>query len=205
VAIDTLFKVENSVGRPKSYDHEQVLKKAMIQFWQSGYAETSLSDLETATSLNRYSLYKGFGDKEALFEMALDYYQQHIISRMLAPLIELPPSLESLKAYFQQLNILLKGRFGKFGCLYQNSQKEGISQNERVKQHGINLWLQQHRLFSACLDDKDCQLPFDKEDAVQLLLAQTQAQISLARSQVPIKVLDAQCQGIQSLISTWHR
>jgi len=192
------------VGRPKSYDQEQVLKKAMMQFWQSGYAETSLSDLETATSLNRYSLYKGFGDKEVLFEMSLEYYQQHIISRMLAPLVLSPPSLESLQTFFQQLNILLKGRFGKFGCLYQNSQKEGISQNKRVKQHSINLWLQQHKLFSACLDDEACQLPFDKEDAVQLLLAQTQAQISLARSQAPEKVLDAQCHGIQSLISTWH-
>ena len=205
MTIDIPFKVENSVGRPKSYDHEQVLKKAMMQFWQSGYAETSLSNLEAATSLNRYSLYKGFGDKEALFEMALDYYQQHIISRMLAPLIDSPPSLESLNAYFHELNILLKGRFGKFGCLYQNSQKEGISQNDRVKQYAINLWLQQHKLFSACLDDRICQLPFDKEDAVQLLLAQTQAQISLARSQVPSKVLDAQYHCIQSLISTWHR
>ena len=67
-----------SMGRPKSYDHEQVLKKAMLQFWQAGFAETSLSDLETATSLNRYSLYKGFGDKEALFEQALEYYQKSL-------------------------------------------------------------------------------------------------------------------------------
>ena len=191
------------MGRPKSYDHEQVLKKAMMQFWQSGYAETSLSDLEAATSLNRYSLYKGFGDKEALFEMALDYYQQHIISRMLAPLIDSPPSLESLNAYFHQLNILLKGRFGKFGCLYQNSQKEGISQNQLVRQYAVTLWRQQYQLFSACLEDTHCQLPFDKEHGIQLLLAQSQSQISLARSKSPAKVLDAQCAAILALLDSW--
>jgi TetR/AcrR family transcriptional regulator, transcriptional repressor for nem operon len=197
------FKVDISVGRPKSYDQQQVLKKAMIQFWQSGYAETSLSDLEAATSLNRYSLYKGFGDKEALFEMALDYYQQHVIARMLAPLIQAPPSLDALQAYFQQLNELLKGKFGKFGCLYQNSQKEGISQNERVKTYSSQLWLQQKTLFSNCLNDNNCQLPFEKEHAIQILLAQSQSQISLARAQAPNKLLDAQCAAILALITSW--
>jgi len=191
------------VGRPKSYDQQQVLKKAMMQFWQAGFAETSLSDLETATSLNRYSLYKGFGDKEALFEMALEYYQQHIISRMLAPLIQSPPTLKVLTDYFQHLNELLKGKYGKFGCLFQNSQKERISQNKLVKKYTTQLWLQQIDLFRACLRDEKCQLPFAEDHAIQLLLAQNQSQISLARAEVPARVLDAQCQAILALITSW--
>jgi len=193
------------VGRPKSYDQQQVLKKVMMQFWQTGFAETSLSDLEAATSLNRYSLYKGFGDKEALFEMALEYYQQHIIARMLAPLTQSKPSVKVLADYFLELNVLLKGKFGKFGCLFQNSQKEGISQNELVKDYSTQLWLQQIDLFRACLKDQDCQLPFAEEHAIQLLLAQNQSQISLARAKVPTRVLDAQCQAILALITSWSR
>jgi len=193
------------VGRPKSYDQQQVLKKVMMQFWQTGFAETSLSDLEAATSLNRYSLYKGFGDKEALFEMALEYYQQHIIARMLAPLTQSKPSLKVLTDYFLQLNELLKGKFGKFGCLFQNSQKEGISQNSLVKNYTTQLWLQQIDLFRACLKDQDCQLPFAEEHAIQLLLAQNQSQITLARAKVPTGVLDAQCQAILALITSWSR
>jgi AcrR family transcriptional regulator len=198
------------VGRPKSYNHQQVLKKAMMQFWQTGFAETSLSDLEAATALNRYSLYKGFGDKEALFEQCLDHYQETVIARMLAPLTEAEPSLETLSDYFLQLNTLLKGKFGSYGCLFQNSQKEGISQNKLVGQYTKQLWLHQTKLFSQCLQDKRCQLPFAPSEkainhAVQLLLAQNQAQISLARSQAPFQVLDAQCEAILAQITSWYK
>jgi AcrR family transcriptional regulator len=191
------------MGRPKSYDHQQVLKKAMMQFWQAGYAETSLSDLEAVTSLNRYSLYKGFGDKEQLFEQALAYYQEHIIARMLAPLVNQKTNIESLKDYFMQLNRLLKGKCGAYGCLYQNSQKEGIRQNKLVKQYSVELWRQQYRLFSACLAQAPRPMPYPKETAIQLLLAQCQSQISLARAQAPTKVLDAQRDAIIVLISSW--
>jgi len=191
------------MGRPKSYDHEQVLKKAMLQFWQAGFAETSLSDLETSTSLNRYSLYKGFGDKEALFEQALEYYQKHVIARMLAPLTQESPSINTLKEFFIQLNVLLKGKYGAYGCLIQNSQKEGISHNKLVKQVGIDLWKEQHYLFTACINGPSLKLPYSLETAVQLLLAQSQSQISLARSNAPANVLNAQNDAVIALISTW--
>lgn len=193
------------MGRPKNYDHQDVLKKAMMQFWKAGFAETSLSDLEVATSLNRYSLYKGFGDKETLFEQSLEYYQDHIIRRMLAPLTESEPSLKAINNYFTQLNRLLKGQYGQYGCLFQNSQKEGISQNILVKQYAIGLWLQQRDLFSLCLSDTKCRLPFAKEHAVQLLLAQVQSQISLARSNAPHQVLDAQYAAINALLISWQK
>lgn len=193
------------MGRPKNYNHQDVLKKTMMQFWKAGFAETSLSDLEVATSLNRYSLYKGFGDKETLFEQSLEYYQDHIIRRMLAPLTKSEPSIEAVNNYFAQLNKLLKGKYGQYGCLFQNSQKEGISQNVLVKQYAIDLWLQQRDLFSLCLSDTKCRLPFEKEHAVQLLLAQVQSQISLARSNAPHQVLDAQYTAINALLISWRR
>lgn len=199
-----LRRIENTVGRPKSYDQDQVIKKVMMQFWQSGFAETSIADLENTTSLNRYSLYNGFGDKEVLFEKALDYYQEHIITKLLAPLSEKPTSLDSIINFFINLNASLKSRYGVFGCLIQNSQREGISHSEFVKQQGIAVWKQQYTLFSTCLDDPACNLPFTKEDAIQLLLAQTQAQISLARAKAPHDVLNKQCQAIKSLITTWR-
>ena len=174
-----------------------------MQFSKTGFAETSLSDLESATSLNRYSLYKGFGDKEALFEQSLEYYQNHIIVRMLEPLSVSEPSIAAIHNYFSQLNTLLKGKYGQYGCLFQNSQKEGISQNDLVKQYAIDLWRQQSALFSQCLNDASCRLPFAKQHAVQLLLAQVQAQISLARSHAPSQILDAQYAAVNSLLNSW--
>ncbi len=193
------------MGRPKNYDHEEVVKKAMLQFWRNGYAETSLSDLEAATAVNRYSLYKGFGDKEQLFELAFKHYYQHIIGFMLAPLMDPTPNLKNLKHFFLQLNTLLKGKYGKYGCLIQNSQKEGINQNKLVKRHGIQLWRTQYALISASLNAPSTKLPYSIDIGTQLLLAQFQAQVSLARSGAPHILLDGQRDAVLALISSWDR
>ncbi|WP_189960211.1 TetR/AcrR family transcriptional regulator, partial [Streptomyces alanosinicus] len=58
----------------KQFDMDTVLDAAMIQFWRSGYADTSLDDLSRATGLNRSSIYSSLGDKDALFLRCLDRY-----------------------------------------------------------------------------------------------------------------------------------
>jgi AcrR family transcriptional regulator len=61
-------------GRPRSFDLDKALDRALQVFWQKGYEGTSLSDLTKATGVNRPSLYAAFGNKEALFRKALDRY-----------------------------------------------------------------------------------------------------------------------------------
>lgn len=61
-------------GRPREFDKEQVLDKALHVFWKRGYEGTSLSDLTEAMGINRPSLYAAFGNKEELFKLALDRY-----------------------------------------------------------------------------------------------------------------------------------
>lgn len=58
----------------KQFDVETALDAAMIEFWRSGYADTSVDDLSRATGLNRSSLYGSFGDKDALFLRCLERY-----------------------------------------------------------------------------------------------------------------------------------
>src|SRR5438093_7941762 len=61
-------------GRPRAFDCDQALDRALQLFWQKGYEGTSLSDLTEAMGINRPSLYAAFGNKEALFRKALDRY-----------------------------------------------------------------------------------------------------------------------------------
>jgi AcrR family transcriptional regulator len=61
-------------GRPRAYDPDTALTRAMEAFWKSGYAGTSLDDLAKATGMNRPSLYAAFGDKRALYLKALRSY-----------------------------------------------------------------------------------------------------------------------------------
>lgn len=61
-------------GRPREFDTELALDKALHVFWQRGYEGTSLTDLTEAMGISRPSLYAAFGNKEELFRLALDRY-----------------------------------------------------------------------------------------------------------------------------------
>jgi AcrR family transcriptional regulator len=62
------------MGRPRSFDIDRALDRALLVFWRKGYEGASLSDLTKAVGVNRPSLYAAFGDKEALFRKVLDRY-----------------------------------------------------------------------------------------------------------------------------------
>src|SRR6266699_5083482 len=62
------------VGRPRSFDPDTALDRAMHVFWAKGYEGAALSDLTRAMRINRPSLYAAFGNKEQLFRKVLDRY-----------------------------------------------------------------------------------------------------------------------------------
>jgi len=61
-------------GRPRAFDIEEALDRALQVFWQKGYEGASLDDLTEAMGISRPSLYAAFGDEEGLFRKALDRY-----------------------------------------------------------------------------------------------------------------------------------
>src|SRR5207249_10480622 len=61
-------------GRPRAFDPDAALERAMHVFWAKGYECASLSDLTRAMRINRPSLYAAFGNKEQLFRKVLDRY-----------------------------------------------------------------------------------------------------------------------------------
>ena len=61
-------------GRPRAFDPDTALERAMHVFWAKGYEGASLSDLTRAMRINRPSLYSAFGNKEELFRKVLDQY-----------------------------------------------------------------------------------------------------------------------------------
>ena len=61
-------------GRPRSFDRDVALERAMLSFWRHGYETTSIADLTAAMGITAPSLYSAFGDKKRLFFEAMDRY-----------------------------------------------------------------------------------------------------------------------------------
>lgn len=62
------------MARPREFDVDAALDRAMEVFWRKGYEGATLPDLTAAMGINRPSLYAAFGDKQALYRRALDRY-----------------------------------------------------------------------------------------------------------------------------------
>ncbi len=63
-------------GRPREFDVDEALDRAIEVFWRQGYNGTSLSDLTEAMGVSRPSLYAAFGNKEETFKRAVDRYAE---------------------------------------------------------------------------------------------------------------------------------
>src|SRR5258708_30059888 len=78
-------------GRPRDFNLDEALNRAMRLFWRNGYLGTSISDLTEALGISRASLYAAFGSKEELYKKALDrygagpsYYQREAVEKPIA-------------------------------------------------------------------------------------------------------------------------
>jgi AcrR family transcriptional regulator len=112
------------MGRPRNFDDNQVLESAREQFWNRGYAATSLQNLTDATGLGKGSLYGAFGDKRQLFLHVLDCYREEQLNGVRAV-------LTGPGTPFERLTLLVEGVAKGFtedpqrrGCLLVNSTSE---------------------------------------------------------------------------------
>ncbi|WP_367124962.1 TetR/AcrR family transcriptional regulator [Streptomyces phytohabitans] len=74
--METHRKAKTAVGRPRGFDAEEALERAMRVFWEQGYEGASLTDLTEAMGITRTSMYAAFGNKEELFRKALERYTE---------------------------------------------------------------------------------------------------------------------------------
>src|ERR1700749_5043782 len=119
-------------GRPRSFDTEAAVERAMSVFWSRGYHATALPDLLRATKLSRGSLYAAFGDKHSLFLRALDRYIDDSLKRLD---VEFAPSrepIESVRAYLAGYLDRMSGANGRRGCLLVATAMELAGQDAEV-------------------------------------------------------------------------
>lgn len=122
------------MARPKEFDEQDALLKAMAVFWRQGFDGASMQDLLAATGLSRSSLYETFGDKATLFEAATKlYFEMHGEPRVRA-LTTASSAREGLLAFFgQQIDACTHPALPP-GCLITNTATTLESHDPRIAQ-----------------------------------------------------------------------
>jgi AcrR family transcriptional regulator len=103
-------------GRPREFDADTALDRAIDVFWRHGYEGASLAELTDAMGIAKPSLYAAFGDKESLFQHAVQRYVQTDMSYVDDALAE--PTAHEVAAHYLRCNVAAITQAGRpHGCL----------------------------------------------------------------------------------------
>ena len=104
-------------GRPREFDTEAALDKAITRFSEYGFHGTSISDLNACLGLTSGSIYKAWGDKRGLFLAALDRYMELRGKAIAACLASESSGRDKIQALLTHYARLSSEAAGRTGCL----------------------------------------------------------------------------------------
>ena len=87
-----------TAGRPRSFDKDEALKKAMYVFWGKGYEGTTMSDLIASIGMKAPSIYAAFGNKDAIFKEVIKSYLPIVVEGQLVALNSSSEIYEAIEA-----------------------------------------------------------------------------------------------------------
>jgi AcrR family transcriptional regulator len=187
-------------GRPRAYQPEVALGKALDQFRKDGFAATSLDDLSAATGMNRPSLYGAFGDKRELYIKSYARYRADARELMIDIFKDRMPIRKRLeRIYAVALDIYLSGEAGPRGCFtVMTAASEAVSDPD-IRAMVLDGFSELDNAFSACfrIAGENGELPKTADPVVMAQLASaTIHTIAIrARAQVPRKELETIVKG----------
>jgi AcrR family transcriptional regulator len=187
-------------GRPRAYQPEIALGKALDLFRKDGFAATSLDDLSAATGMNRPSLYSAFGDKRELYIKSYQRYRADARAAMIDIFRgELPIRERLERIYSAALDIYLSGEAGPRGCFTVMTAASEAVADPDIRKLVLEGFFELDRAFAACfrLAKENGELPesTDPEVLAQLASATIHTIAIRARAQIPRKELEAIVKG----------
>ena len=186
-------------GRPRAYQPDVALGKALDLFRKDGFAATSLDDLSTATGMNRPSLYGAFGDKRALYIKSYQRYRDDARAAMTDIFRDEMPIRRRLhKIYAVALDIYLSGESPR-GCFtVMTAASEAVADPE-IRAMVLEGFAELDKAFAACfrLAKERGELVGSADTTVlsQLASATIHSIAIRARAGVPRKELEAIVKG----------
>jgi len=192
-------------GRPRAYDPDLALTRAMDVFWKDGFAGTSLDELSAATGMNRPSLYGAFGDKRELYIKAYQHYRDRARAGTVELLNQGLPLRQLLQRIFElALDIYFSGEQGPRGCFTVLTAASDAVFDPEIRAMVQSAVREMDRAFANLFKAAQAKgelSPDAKPDALASLLTATIHTVAVrSRARVPRKDLEALAQGFIDLI-----
>jgi AcrR family transcriptional regulator len=187
-------------GRPRAYEPDVALGKALDLFRKGGFAATSLDDLSAATGMNRPSLYGAFGDKRELYIKTYQRYRDDARAAMTDIFREEMPIRKRLaRIYAIALDIYLSGDAGPRGCFtVMTAASEAVADPE-IRAMVVDALIALDKALAACFqrakDNGELPAPVDPAVLGQLASATIHTIAIRARAGVPRRELEAIVNG----------
>lgn len=140
-----------SVGRPREFELEEAVRKAMNVFWDRGYHDASLPDLLDGMELSRGSFYKAFVDKRGIFLRALDAYIDDAVRQVGDVLSGEASPKAGIRNAFSRFAELSSGKDGLRGCFVVLTAAEMLPRDKEVSVRISRLFRRLQDLFAAAV------------------------------------------------------
>ena len=201
-------------GRKRTFDADDVLVRAVDLFWEQGFSNTSVRQLETELGLTASSIYNTYGSKSDLLDAAMDQYLTLMDQVVLSKLRDSDDPLSGLSNFFHQLSIGVDGEH-RWGCFIVSLLTENAGRDERVTTRTHNYFDTLRVDFEATLRRASELELLDRgvvgEDLdswirtqVDLLLANVLGINSAARGRMGNEVVDSMTRSVQMQIEHWR-
>ena len=109
-----------TMGRPREFDVDEALDRAIEVFWLNGYEAASIAELCEAMGIRPPSLYAAFGNKAELFRHAIDRYLEQK-TRYVAEAFEADTARETVETLVRGCADFLAEKGKPAGCLFMRS------------------------------------------------------------------------------------
>jgi AcrR family transcriptional regulator len=126
-------------GRPRSFDRDVALRRAIEVFWARGYEGAQLVDLTAAMGINPPSFYAAFGSKEALFREALDHYLATDGASSMQALETGATARRSILGMLTASAEIALASPGGGGCMLILGLVNGLPENDGLRRHLADL------------------------------------------------------------------
>jgi AcrR family transcriptional regulator len=195
------------MARPRAFDETQVLNAVREQFWDAGYAATSMEDLMRVSGLGKGSLYAAFGDKRQLFLRALRGYTDDKNGQLRKLLAETPRALNALRMLLEA-PIDPTGAGTLRGCLIANSTCELGNADPEVLDHAHRTYEASTALIADCVAraqrEGDVPAEADPLALARALLAAYQGIVFMGRTGMDTDTLTATARSLAAQLLPEH-